>query len=318
VRILFWAGWPVGLVLILAHSLGGVLTKPVFAVVIALYAAAVLLAVRALGGFADRTAAAWFLAGPGIFVLAGLTGPPTADAPTPMLLNAVVLLAAAAVLMAGAVHVRERINGGAGHVREHIDGRAVHVREHIDGGAGRAPAALAVVGLAIGSALYLANLLARWAVVRSGAAGAQAAVEDRAWMAAEYLRGLDGEPAPLTVLLVWWDMSQLAYLVLTYLAFAGLAVALGRAGAIPARRARAIAACGIGLAATVTASAALAADLPGAAGTVAGWTAFVLTIPFMSTLPAYLLGGAMISTRRAAGAPARPAVEAAGTPGRFT
>jgi hypothetical protein len=142
------------------------------------------------------------------------------------------------------------------------------------------------------------NLLARWAVVLSGAAPAQAAIEDRAWMAAAYLRGLDGEPTYLTYLLVWFDLVQVAYLVLSYAAASALAVALGRAGLLPARQAGAVAWIGAVLAALVCAGA-IAAAIDGPVGTIAAWTAFALTIPFMSTVLPHVLGVALLTPARA-------------------
>jgi hypothetical protein len=49
---------------------------------------------------------------------------------------------------------------------------------------------LGLASLLVGAAVWLANLVFRYAVVASGAAGLQAKVEDRAWVANEYLRGL--------------------------------------------------------------------------------------------------------------------------------
>lgn len=273
VRVAAWAAWPIGLVLILAHTMGGVFPVPVFLVLDAAYVAGILLLVRALRGRNDRVAAALVLAGPGVFALAGLTGVPTAQRPGAMLLNAVVLLAAAGTLMVVAVRLALRT-----------------------GALGRAPAALAVVALVVGSPGYLGNLLARWAVVASGAAGLQVAVEDSAWFASEYLPGLAGEPTFLVFLLVWFDLLQLAYVVTTYLGFGALAVALGRSGAIPARAGRAVGAAGAGLAGLALLGGVLAGAVEGVPGTVAAGAAFVLTIPFMTTLLPYALGVVVLVT----------------------
>lgn len=288
-RVVLWAAWPVGLVLALGHLLGGLLSDPVFAVLDIAYVAAVLLAVRVAvmpGGSAvmpDRAGLALLGAGVAVFALASLTGGPTADRPTAMLLNAAALFAVAVTLMVAAVAVAHR-GGGL-------------------------PAVLGVAAVGIGSVGYLLNLLARWAVVLSGAAPQQAAVEDRAWIASAYLRGLDGTPDLMTVLLVWLDLIQVAYLVLAYLGFAALAAALGRTGAISGRAARAIAATGTAAATVTTVAALVAAGLPGAAGAVAASVAFVLTIPFMSTLVPALLGVALLTHRPAL--PARVAAQPA-------
>ena len=178
------------------------------------YVVGVVALVRALGGRADRPASALVLAGAGIFALAGLTGEPTAREPGIMLLNAAVLAAVAVTLM--------------------IAGTGLALR--CATGPARTPAALGMLALVIGSGGYLVNLLARWAVVLSGAAELQAAVEDSSWVAYAYLPGLDTEPTFLGYLLVLFDLLQLTYVVLTYLGFGALASALGRAGFLPARR----------------------------------------------------------------------------------
>jgi hypothetical protein len=184
-----------------------------------------------------------------------------------MLLNAAVLLAVAVALAVGAVSLAHRFRG--------------------------VPASLGVAAIAIGSAGYLLNLSGRWAVVLAGAAPRQAAVEDRAWVANVYLRGLDGVPDTMSLLLVWLDLMQVAYVVLAY---AGLAVAAGRAGAVSARAATWIATVGW----TATAATVLCAVLA-PVSVIAAEAAFVLTIPFMSTLVPALLGCALL-----AGAGGRP------------
>jgi len=263
-----WLAWPVGLALALGHLLGGLLSDPLFLVVDLVYVAAVAVAVRLGAATRDRVGLTLLGAGVGIFALASLTGAPTADRPTAMLLNGAALLAAAITLMAGAAALAYRTRD--------------------------LPALLGLVALAVGSAGYLLNLLARWAVVLSGAAPQQAAVEDRAWIASAYLRGLDGAPDPVALLLVWLDLVQVAYLVLAYLAFAALATSAGRSGAVSARAARAIAVTGYAAAGIVIVSAALAAYLPAPLQGIAAEAAFVLTIPFMSTLVPALLGSAML------------------------
>ena len=60
-------------------------------------------------------------------------------------------------------------------------------------------------------------------VLSRGRPDEQAAVEDHAWVAFEYLRGLEGSPDFVTYLLVWLDLLQLAYLATTYVAFAAVA-----------------------------------------------------------------------------------------------
>ena len=264
-RKIAYAAWPVGLVLVLAYTMGEVMPRPLFLLLDLALAVGYALVLRRVAR--DPAATALAVAGVGLFVMVGVVGPPTAREPVFMLLNTVVLLAVAVTLLVAATTLGLRTRGG--------------------------PAVLAVLALAVGSVGYLLNLLARWAVVLSGAAPAQAAVEDRAWQASSYLRGLDGDPSFVTYLLVWFDLIQVAYLVLAYLTFAGLAVALRRALALPPRLARGIAVAGWALAALVCVGA-VVAPLNGPLGTVGAWTAFVLTIPFMSTLLPHLLGVALL------------------------
>ncbi len=259
--------WPAGLLLTLLHAGAGVIPTPVFLLLDVAYLAAVVVAFRHAGRALPLLAA-----GVVIFALAPFTGIPTAAEPDAMLANAALLLAAAIMLLAGT--------------------------GLLTAGLRSAPALLAVVVMAVGTAGYLANLLARFAVVLAGAAPAQAAVEDQAWQAYAYLVGLPGEPSTLTVLLVWLDLMQASYVVLSYVATGLLAVALAGAGRIGARAGRgvAVAAAGLTLTTLVGATAAIALD-----SAVGAWTVFVLTIPFMSTLLPHVVGLAVV--HRAGSAP---------------
>lgn len=269
-RYLAWAVWPLGLLLTVAYAVADLVPLPVFVVVDLAYLAAVTFVVRGAGMLAGLLVAPAGL----IFSLAALTGAPTAREPATMVANAGVLTATAALLLTGVVLVAARVWDGSG----------------------RGPAALAVTALVVATSCYLVNLLARAAVVLSGAAPAQAAVEDQAWQAHAYLRGLDGEPDLLTLLLVWLDLMQMAYAVLTYLSVALLAVAARRAGWLAKRPAHGLVALGAGMAGIATV-AAIFGSTPGVLGAVAAGAAFALTIPFMTTLPPALLGAA-VSRRR--------------------
>jgi hypothetical protein len=285
-----WLSWPVGFLLIMAHTLGGLLSTGVFALLVLVYAVALTLAVRALsrrrGGGQD--AVLLVVAGPLVFVLAGLTGPPTASAPGLMLLNGAVLAVTAGVVLVAATGLvlgRDRV------------GRPDRT------------AVLGLMALVIGTAGWMINLVARWAVVLSGASELQAEVESRAWMANVYLRGLQGEPSFLAYLLVLMDLVQLVYLALAYLGFGLIGRVVYRDRLVAQRWGRTIPVVSFVLAAVVLVSAAAAAWV-GPLGVVAAWTAFVLTIPFMSTLVPYLLGGAML-TRGSTGRGPDPATPAA-------
>jgi hypothetical protein len=266
VKAFRWAVWPVGLVLTLAYAGAALLPLPVFLILDLAYVVAVAVAVRRAGSATAPLTVPAAL----IFSLAALTGAPTARQPGAMVANAAVLGAAAGVLLIGVVLITAQLWDGPG----------------------RGPAAVATVTLAIGTTCYLINLIARFAVVLAGAAPAQANVEDTAWQAHAYLRGLDGEPSPLTLLLVWLDLLQSSYLVLTYLAAALVAMALYRAGWITAGPTRVVATLGILLAIAATAGGVLgsvSAELGAAGASIA----FALTIPFMSTLLPSLLGAAI-------------------------
>jgi hypothetical protein len=255
------AVWPVGLLLTMLYAGAGVLPLPLFVLLDAAYVAMVYVAYRRAG-----RALPLLVAGAGIFAIVAFTGIPTARAPQAMLANAALLLAAAVLVLVGVCRYAARL---------------------------RSPLALlAVVALSIGSAGYLANLLARFAVVLAGAAPAQAAVEDQAWQAHAYLVGLPGEPSTLTILLVWLDLLQVAYCALAYVAIGLLALALVPADVVSARAGWRIA----GAAGALTALVVLGATLAVFTGSEIGaWTVFVLTIPFMSTLLPNVLGQSILA-----------------------
>jgi hypothetical protein len=251
----------VGLVLTLLYAGAGVLATPVFVVLDVAYVVLVYVAYRRAG-----RALPLLVAGAGIFAVVAFTGIPTARAPQAMLANAALLLGAAVLVLVGVCLYAARL---------------------------RSPLALlAVVAVSVGSTGYLANLLARFAVVLSGAAPAQAAVEDLAWQSHAYLVGLAGEPSTLAVLLVWLDLLQVAYCTLAYVAVGLLAVALAQAGRVSTPAGRWIA----GAAGALTALVVLGATLAVFAGSEVGaWTVFVLTIPFMSTLLPNVLGQSILA-----------------------
>jgi hypothetical protein len=253
--------------LTVAYAEAHLVPLPFFLILDLAYVAAAALAMRRAGA-----PAAWLIAPAAvIFSLASLTGAPTAREPGAMVANAAVLGVAAGILLIGYVVVAVRVWDSPG----------------------RGAAAIAVATFSVGTAGYLINLLARFAVVLSGAAPAQAAVEDHAWQAHVYLLGLDGQPSPLTLLLVWLDLLQFAYVVLAYLSAAALATALYRGGVLTRRRMRAVVASGVLLAAAAVAGGALGSTSTSLGATGAG-IAFAATIPFMTTLLPSLLGAAIL------------------------
>ncbi len=276
--------WPAGLLLVVANMEIDAVTPPVYVALAALYAAGVFSLLRTWDAHRDRTATVLVALAPGLFVSVGFAGPPTADEPGLMLLNTAALLIVALALLLAAIRI----------VVEHRASR--YLGSVIPG----------VVLLVMGSTLYLANLVARVAVVLSGAAEQQGAVEDRAWVAFEYLRGLEGSPDFVTYLLVWLDLLQLAYLATTYVAFAAVARLLQGHGLIPERLGTGIRRGTHALSAILVLGVAAALLLPRDADLVPAWAAFVTSIPFMSTLPPFLLGVAMLRSRTAAAVPSDP------------
>lgn len=229
---------------------------------------------------------------PGVLLLAGplalllgasVTGEPTAARPGDYLLNTTAILMGSVILVGGFVVLFARL-WEAGE---------------------RLLPVLGLAGLLAGSAVWLANLVFRYAVVASGAAGLQAGVEDRAWVANEYLRGLRGEPSWMEFLLVWTDMLQLAFVLMAYLSAAAFGTALTRVGWLGK------AGGGVFVALNLTLSLGVAAGiiLAGSGSTVAAWTVFILTIPFMIFVLPYFVGVALVRRGSRAGA----AIEREGT-----
>jgi hypothetical protein len=213
----------------------------------------------------------------GLFAIVGFTGIPRAGEPDLMMLNTAALLGAAVVLLAAVISL----------LWIHRSSSQVAV-------------ALPFVALfLVGTALYVVNLLARFAVVLSGAAPQQAAVEDTAWVAYEYLRGLDQAPDFMSYLLVWMDLLQLAYAVSAFLAVAAVSRLLG-GQLIWEGLGRGLRLAGNSLAMVIVAGVAFAVVLPGQFDAVPAWAVFVASIPFMTTLLPFVLGLALLrgSSRR--------------------
>ncbi len=213
--------------------------------------------------------AALLVAGPlALLALAALTGEPTAARPADFLLNTTGLLLGALLLFLGFVLLAARL---------WADGE-------------RALPTVGVTVLALGTALWVTNLIARFAVVASGAAALHAAVEGEYWVAYRYLLGLPGEPSWLAFLLVWLDMLQLAYVVTAYLGAEAFGAALARAGWIGRPGGWLATALGLALALAVTGGVLLAVG----GSRPAAWLVYILTIPFMSAILPYFLGVALL------------------------
>ncbi|MET0865758.1 MAG: hypothetical protein ABWZ98_15620 [Nakamurella sp.] len=277
--------WPLGLLLVVANMEIAEVTMPVFVILDAAYVAGsswLLQRVRAgRAGRVDpettRIATILVLNGVGLFAVVGFTGIPSAGEPDLLMLNTAALLGTAVVLLVAATSL----------LWMHRDSPRV------------TSVVPTVVVFVVGSTLYVANLLARVAVVLSGAAQQQAAVEDTAWVAHEYLRGLYPAPDFMGYLLVWMDLLQLAYVVSAFLAVAAVARLLG-GRAIAGGAGRVLRIAGNILAAVIVIGVALAVVLPRDFDAVPAWAAFVASIPFMTTLLPFVLGLAMLhsSARR--------------------
>lgn len=208
--------------------------------------------------------------GPLVLLLgASVTGEPTASLPGDYLLNTTAILLGSVILIGGFLALAESL-WEAGQ---------------------RLLPMVGLAGLLVGAAVWLANLVFRYAVVASGATGLQAGVEARAWVANEYLRGLDGSPSWMELLLVWTDMLQLAFVLLSYLSAAAFGVAMVRAGWLG--RVGGGLFVGLNLVLTV---AVLAGILLADVSVVAAWTAYILTIPFMIFIMPYFVGVALLRT----------------------
>lgn len=267
--------WPIGLLLVLANVEAPFITASVFFALDAGYVVTVIVLLRRLGAAGDRSATALVVAGAGLFASVGFSGPPTAAEPGLMMVNTAALLGVALCLLVGSTAVVARYRAS-------------------DAVVAALPGLLLLV---VGSAVYLVNLVARFAVVLSGASDQQAAVEDTAWIAYEYLRGLGGAPDLMSFLLVWLDLLQLGYVATVYVCCAGLARLLRKQDAVSERVGRAVERAGYALAAVIVLGVALAAILPRELDVVPAWAAFVASIPFMTTLLPFVLGVAMLSTR---------------------
>ena len=207
--------------------------------------------------------------GPLVLLLgASVTGEPTAARPGDYLLNTTAILLGSLILLGGYVALAARL---------------------WEMGQRLLPA-LGLATLLIGAAVWLANLVFRYAVVASGAAPLQASVEERAWVANEYLRGLQGTPSWMELLLVWTDMLQLAFVLLAYLAAAALGAALVRVGWLGKIGGGVFVGLNLALGLAVAAGVILA----GYGSSVGAWTAYVLTIPFMVFVPPYFLGAVLL------------------------
>ena len=212
------------------------------------------------------------LAGPLALLLgASVTGEPTAARPGDYLLNTTAILLGSLILVSGFVVLFARL-WEAGQ---------------------RLLPVLGISALLVGSAVWLANLVFRCAVVASGAAGMQAQAEGRAWVANEYLRGLRGEPSWMEFLLVWTDMLQLTFVLLAYLSAAAFGAALVRAGWLGQVGGSVFVALNLALTFAVTAGVILA----GTGSAVAAWTAYILTAPFMAFILPYFLGVVLVLRR---------------------
>jgi len=258
-----WALFPAGIGLTFLYGQLRLVPLVVYLVLLLIYVASAYLLIRKHGS------GGWFAVPPALlFTLVSYTGGPTGDAPDLYVVNTVALVLCAVTLLLAVGAWTAMMWDGAGRNR----------------------AFLALLLLILGSTGFFANLISRFAVVLSGSAPAQYAVEARAWMASEYLRGLDDNGNFMVLLLVWLDLLQIAYVVLAYLAMMLLTDALCRAGRLTRRAATALTILGGTLAGLTVVGTAVATQVP-----IGADIAFGLTIPFMTTLLPVLLASTVSS-----------------------
>ncbi|MBF6339360.1 hypothetical protein IU450_26205 [Nocardia abscessus] len=268
------APWPVGLALALVNAAVAVVSAPMFAVQAGIYVALAAVAIRGVVTPRQLPAVTLVAAAIVLFAIAGFTGEPTASRPSSMVVNTAVLLVVSIAVLVGAVGLLLQFR------------RSPRV--------GVAVPAMVVFGLGTGG--FVLNLLARLAIVLTGAEEQQLAVEATHWSAAQYLRGTTGPVDFVGYTLVWLDLVQIAYVVSAYAAAAALAwLAVGES-AVPRRIGTVLTAAGCVLAVALSAGAGAAIALPHAADAVPATVAFVTSIPFMATLIPYALGAAILAT----------------------
>lgn len=287
------AVWPAGVALAVGHQEVDALTTPAFVVLATIYATSALLLLHRLGALREAAVGTLAVAPIVLFTVAGYTGAPTGDEPSLLVVNTTVLLVVATALLVAATSV----------VVRHRRSPAVVV------------AGSTVALLLLGTAGYLVNLLARYAVVLTGLAERQAAVEETHWVAAEYLRGLPPQDDFVAYLLTWMDLVQLGYVVTAYVGTAGLARLLVDVQVVGRRAGRCVERCAWAASALLVASIALSGALPRTADAVPAGLAFGLSIPFMTTLLPYALAACVLGARgRNAAALRTSRREGGGTP----
>ena len=212
------------------------------------------------------------LAGPLVLILgASITGHPTADRPGLFLLNTTALLIGVLILQAGFVLLS---------VRLWQEGE-------------RLLPALGLAGFLIGTAMFAANMVFRYAVTASGAADAFVLADRQVFPTlGEISFPLQSEPSWLVFLYVWATLMLAAYGFLSYLVAAAYGASLARSGWIGRNGGRIL--VGIGLAfALVMGPGWLLLDNP-----VVGFLIFFLGVPFMTVVLPYFLGVALVRRAR--------------------
>jgi hypothetical protein len=267
--------WPTGLVLVLAQEMS-TWASPLFIASDVIYVLCAVVLVHRLAPATERAATTFVLVGIGLFALCGFTGGPTARHPAAMMVNTAALLVMSVALLTGAVGLLLQYRRS----------------DSID------TAVRAVVLLAIGTCGFCMNLLARFAIVLTGAEQQQLAVEETHWMAWRYLRGLDGPVDFVGYTLVWLDLEQLAYICTAYVAAAALSRLVTAEAAVLRRTGVVLTRTGYGLAAALSAGAVLAVVMPRSVDELPAIVTFVTSIPFMATLVPFALGVAVLAAAR--------------------
>ncbi len=208
------------------------------------------------------------LAGPLVLLLgASVTGHPTADRPGYFLFNTTALLLGVLILLAGFALLSARLWQAGG----------------------RLLPALGIFGFLLGSVMFVANMIFRYAVVASGAAGAFVVADAQVFpKLGEISFPLEADPSWLAFLYVWATLMLAAYGLISYLAAAIYGASLAKAGWIGRTAGTMFAALGLAPA-LVMGPGWLFLGNPAVEGLL-----FFLGVPFMMVVLPYFLGVALI------------------------
>lgn len=229
-------------------------------------------AAKTEGDYARRSPSflpgALLLAGPLVLILgASVTGHPTADRPGYFLFNTTALLAGVLLLLAAFALLSARLWQAGG----------------------RLLPMLGLVGFVVGTAMYVANMIFRYAVIASGAADAFVVADRQVFPTlGEISFPLQAEPSWLAFIYVWATLMLAAYGALSYLVAALYGASLARSGWIGKTGGGVIVTLGLAFALVMGPGWLLLGNQ------VVGFLIFFLGVPFMTVVLPYFLGVALL------------------------